>query len=333
MTDFSSLPILSELHDWILAHADKGAVAVVCGRNGDMDTVGAAVSIASIHPHLMACGLHMNKLSQRLVTDLEAPFRILSEQNTQWPSSLSAIIVVDAAAENQTGLSLPNVPICVIDHHATNDWVLDDEDFLCQLDARSTTQIVYEFLHRYVPDALTEPVCKLLVAGLITDTGRFKFADSSVFSSMAGLSERSNIDLQAFIEYIEQDDLTLSDQGVLLRGLHRAKIEQAGQWRLVLTRAGTQEGKLAQMLRGLQTDVVLITRHRYGETRLTARASRHAVLQGVHLGSIMSKVAERIGGDGGGHHGAAGWSGKCDGIAAETAFLDVLARTKQEMVK
>lgn len=318
---------LTALDSWIQTHVDRGAIAVVCGKNGDMDTIGSSISLASIHPNLMACGLHMNRLSKRLVGDLSAPFRTLSEKNTSWPTSLAAIIVVDAAAENQTGLELPNVPKCIIDHHSTNDWSLGEGDLMCQLDARSTTQIIFEYLEKFHANALTEPVMKFLLAGLITDTGRFKYADGHVFSVTQRILHRSNIDFQEFIENIEQDDLTPSEQGVLLRGMQRAKIEQAGQWSLAMTRASTQESKMANLLRGLQTDVVLITRHRNGETRLTGRAQREAVLQGVKLGLMMENVAQRLGGEGGGHDGAAGWSGQCDAIAAETAFLDILART------
>lgn len=318
---------LTALESWIQTHVHNGAIAVVCGKNGDMDTIGSSISLASIHPNLMACGLHMNRLSKRLVGDLSAPFRTLSEKSTSWPTSLAAIIVVDAAAENQTGLELPNVPKCIIDHHSTNDWSLGEGDLMCQLDARSTTQIIFEYLEKFHANALTEPVMKFLLAGLITDTGRFKHADGHVFSVTQRILHRSNIDFQEFIENIEQDDLTSSEQGVLLRGMQRAKIEQAGQWSLAMTRASTQESKMANLLRGLQTDVVLITRHRNGETRLTGRAQREAVLQGVKLGSMMENVAQRLGGEGGGHDGAAGWSGQCDAIAAETAFLDILART------
>ena len=320
---------LLALESWIQSHVNNGAIAVVCGKNGDMDTIGSSISLASIHPNLMACGLHMNRLSKRLVGDLSAPFRILSDKNTSWPSSLAAIIVVDAAAENQTGLELPNVPKCVIDHHSTNDWKLAEGDLMCQLDARSTTQIIFEFLETFHTNALTEPVRKFLLAGVITDTGRFKYADEHVFAVTQRILHHTTIDFQEFIEYIEQDDLTPSEQGVLLRGMQRVKIEQAGPWSLAMTRASTQESKMANILRGLQTDVVLITRHRNGETRLTGRAQREAVLEGVKLGSIMENVAQRLGGEGGGHDGAAGWSGEYDAIAAETAFLDILARTNR----
>ena len=43
----------------------------------------------------------------------------------------------------------------------------------------------------------------------------------------------------------------------------------------------------------------------------------------------MAEVASNIGGDGGGHDGAAGWSGSADPVAAESAFIDAVARTKR----
>ena len=64
--------ILEDLASWIAEAATKGAVPVVTGRNGDMDTIGSAIALASSHPNLMACGLHLGKLANRLCTDLNA---------------------------------------------------------------------------------------------------------------------------------------------------------------------------------------------------------------------------------------------------------------------
>ena len=36
------------------------------------------------------------------------------------------------------------------------------------------------------------------------------------------------------------------------------------------------------------------------------------------------------GGEGGGHDGAAGWSGNTDAIAVESAFINILANTRRE---
>ena len=83
------------------------------------------------------------------------------------------------------------------------------------------------------------------------------------------------------------------------------------------------------MLLATGCDVSLVSRHREGETRLTARATRKSTRRGVHLGSIMQTIAEQHGGDGGGHDGAAGWTGPVDRIRAESAFIAQL--TLQEL--
>ena len=83
------------------------------------------------------------------------------------------------------------------------------------------------------------------------------------------------------------------------------------------------------MLLGTGCDVSLVSRHREGETRLTARATRKATLSGVHLGKIMQSIAEQHGGDGGGHDGRIGWTGKVDRVRAESAFIAQLTLQKE----
>jgi nanoRNase/pAp phosphatase (c-di-AMP/oligoRNAs hydrolase) len=175
-------------------------VAVITGKNGDMDTVGSAIALASSHPNLMACGLHIGRTAQRYMERHQAPFRLLKETQTGWPKQLAAIVVVDAAAPDQTGLHLPNVPKCIIDHHATDGWDITSEDLHLKWDVRSTTEVVARYLHRHAPQCLSPPVCEFLLAGLITDTGRFRHADASSFSTAALLLEESGIDYQGFIQ-------------------------------------------------------------------------------------------------------------------------------------
>ena len=64
-------------------------------------------------------------------------------------------------------------------------------------------------------------------------------------------------------------------------------------------------------------------------TRITARASRKATKSGVHLGMMLQKLAKEVGGEGGGHDGAAGWTSHLDPVAAESAFINALAKWRQ----
>lgn len=335
MSSASDVPEeLSILNAWLSRTTSNGPVAVVTGKNGDMDTIGSAIALAATHPNILACGLHIGRVPRRLVDKHRAPFRVLQQASASWPSSLAGIVVVDAAAPEQTGLVLPDVPLCVIDHHATDGWSLKEGDIALKWDVRSTTEVITHYLLAYAPNALSRAVCEFLLAGLVTDTGRFRHADATSFITASRLIEAGGLDYQAFIEELEDTDISPSERGALLRGMQRAETTEAGRWTVLRTTAGTLEGRLASVLNTLGADAVVVTRHRDGQTRLTARAPRSSVLAGLHLGHLMEQVAQAIGGEGGGHDGAAGWSGDVDPIAAETAFIDAVARTtKQEVVR
>ena len=320
------------MKQWLDAAIERGAVPIVTGQNGDMDTIGSAIALASIHPSLLACGLHLGRIAKRLVEDMNAPFRKVASQGTAFPSNLGGIVVVDAAAPDQVGIDLPNVPRLILDHHSTNGWTLREGDHMLQWDVRATTEMVATYMFEHAEEALTRPVRKMLLAGMITDTGRFRHANKTSFDVTTKLLEGSDIDYAQFCEYIEREETSPSERGSLLRGLGRAKHHDAGEWSLVTTYAGTLEGRLASMLLGTGCDVSLVSRHREGKTRLTARATRKATLRGVQLGEIMQAIAEQHGGDGGGHDGAAGWTGNVDRIRAESAFIAQLA-LQHEVIK
>ena len=319
------------MKQWLDEAIERGAVPVLAGQNGDMDTVGSAIALASIHPSLLACGLHIGRVAKRMVTELNAPFRKIAATGTVFPDQLGGIVIVDAAAPDQVGIDLPNVPKLILDHHATNGWELNEGDCMLKWDVRATTEMVATYMFEHANEAMTDSVRKMLLAGMITDTGRFKHADTSSFEITTQLLNDADIDYAEFCEHIEREETSPSERGSLLRGLSRTKHHDAGDWSLVTTYAGTLEGRLASLLLGTGCDVSLVSRHREGQTRLTARATRKATLRGVHLGSIMQAIAEQHGGDGGGHDGAAGWTGTVDRVRAESAFIAQL--TLQQKVK
>ena len=45
----------------------------------------------------------------------------------------------------------------------------------------------------------------------------------------------------------------------------------------------------------------------------------------------MTSIAQQIGGEGGGHAGAAGWTGKVDRITAESSFISNVAKIPREI--
>jgi nanoRNase/pAp phosphatase (c-di-AMP/oligoRNAs hydrolase) len=280
---------------------------------------------------MMACGLHLGRVAKKVCEELSAPFRKIGASHTNWPPSLSGIIIVDAASPSQVGIDLPeNIPKCIIDHHDTDDWEISEHDLLIKVDVSATTEIITQYLSQYSLESLSTPVRKLLIAGLITDTGRYRHAGISAFSATVTLLEDEDIDYASLVEFIENQETTPSERGSLLRGLERSKSVDSGNWNIVYTNSGTLEGRLATLLIGTGAEISLVSRSREGVSRLTARASRKTTLKGIHLGEIMESISQQIGGDGGGHSGAAGWSGKTDRIAAESAFIAQVASIERK---
>ncbi len=320
---------LVTLHDWIEKACSNGAVPVITGMNGDMDTVGSAISLAASNPKMMACGLHLNRISKRVCVELNAPFKKISD-DSDLPHNLGGIIVVDAASPSQIGFELPDgVPKCVIDHHDSSHWQLSNSDLMINMDVSATTEIIAKYLTKHSSSTLTEPVRKLLIAGLITDSGRFKHNTKDSFTTAHEILQDSEIEYAGFVEWLEIGEINSSERGSLLKGMQRAKATESGDWSIIHSYCGTLEGRLASLLLSTGYDISLVSRSRDGATRLTARASKKATYQGISLAEIMSNMAEQIGGEGGGHAGAAGWTGNVDRITAESSFIANVAKIPQ----
>lgn len=323
-------PDLTELNAWLISAAENGAVAILCGKNGDMDTIGSAISLSTAFPEAMACGIGMSKVARKVTESLSAPFRKMDSNNPSWPRKLGGIVCVDAAAPSQIGIPLPEgVPVCIIDHHATNDWSLGEDCLQVLWPVRATTQIILSYFQAFHPDGLSEPVRRLLLAGLVTDTGRFKHADGKALQAAADLLLGGDIDYQAFIEELESDEMTSSERGALAAGLGRVQATSAGDWHLLHTNVGSNESQMCAVLLRAGAEVALVSRTRDGQTRLTARATRTATSAGVHLGRIFEGMMANVGGDGGGHDGAAGWSGCTDSTAVISSFIHALTGIKR----
>jgi len=321
---------LTKFHQWVTDKSEKGAIAIVSHKNGDMDTIGSAVCLASlIGPGAKACGIYVSKVAKRVLADVEGSFHLMDSNRPMWPRTLAGIIVVDCASYSQTGLQLPaDVPICVIDHHQGGSEWQEAELVICW-DVSSTTEIIHRYAEHF-DLKMDNNSATLLLAGIVTDTGRFKHANGGSFIAAGELIDKYSLDYAAFIESIERDELNHSQKMAIAKALSRLESIDAGEWFLLHTSGSTNEGIVANSLLSAGADVALVVRRAENETRLIGRASRSAVNDGVHLGEIMAELCDTLGGEGGGHSGAAGWSGDVPSITARSGFISALSSIRRD---
>tara|TARA_B100000700_G_C14991702_1_gene831669 strand:+ start:437 stop:1438 length:1002 start_codon:yes stop_codon:yes gene_type:complete len=322
----SKVDDIEALNQWITASIKQGAIAIVTHRNGDMDTVGSACSLANIiGPSARACGIHLSTIARTMLKKTKSDFMIFDSERIAWPRNLGGVIIVDAAGPSQLGLELPQVSKCVIDHHSAGEpFDMNDGDLYINWDTNSTAEIILCWAEKYAAERIDASTRQLLLAGIVTDTGRFRHAKSEALLAAGRLASSEGFVFSEFIEEMESVELNNSQRVAIAKALTRVETLDTGRWFLSHTRAGTNEGIVARSLISAGADIALVCRRHQEYTRLTARASAKSTREGIHLGSMMEKMVERSGGEGGGHAGAAGWTGTIDETDARTGFIAIL---------
>ncbi|MDP6905937.1 MAG: DHH family phosphoesterase [Candidatus Thalassarchaeaceae archaeon] len=313
-------------NNWIRDALKRGAVAIISHKNGDMDTIGSACALSRIlGPKSRACGLHISTIAKTILRSTKSDFTVMDVNHLMWPRELGGVVIVDAASTSQVGFELPDVPKCIIDHHsAGDDFEIKKEDLRIVWETSSTCEIIQCWAEKYAESSLDYETSKLLLSGIITDTGRFRHSNGDSLSSAGRLVMKSGLDYGALIEEMESVELNHSQKVAIAKALSRVETLDVGKWFLSHTKAGTNEGIVARSLISAGADISLVARKVLGETRLTARASKSTTNHGLHLGKLMEKMMDRSGGEGGGHAGAAGWSGAIDIVDATSGFISLL---------
>jgi len=316
---------MSPMSDWISHHTRNGPIAIITHRNGDMDTIGSGIVLASaIGEKAKACGIHIGTLARKILDGMDTDFKQIDPSRPAFPRSLAGVIVVDCASPSQVGFKLPDVPMCILDHHsaASDSW---PEDVLeLRGDYSSTAEMVWDWIQSEGLN-IDRNEGTLLLAAIISDTGRFKHSKPGCHRRVEEICENSGLDIVDVVEKVESEDLNHSQRISIHKAVSRSKVYEIGKYMVSITRAGTNEGIVAHALLASGAHASFVHKRNSEGLRLSARASRTATNQGIHLGHLMENIAKRLGGDGGGHAGAAGWSGNCDEVELESVLLATLS--------
>lgn len=316
---------MTPFSNWVKSHIDAGPIAVITHRNGDMDTIGSGLVLANaLGSSVRACGTHLGTLARKMTESMQIDFMQIDADRPVLPRTLGGIIVVDCASPGQIGFKLPKVPICVIDHHASASEPWPEDAIIVSGDVSSTAEMIWDWM-RDSGLKLSEDDATLLLAAIISDTGRFKHSRAGCHRRVEQISEASGVDSVDVIEKMETEDLNQSQRFSILKAVSRAEAHEIAGMVVAMTRASTHEGMVAHALLGSGAHIALVHKKTPTGMRVTGRASRTATELGADVGALMTRMATRLGGEGGGHPGAAGWSGECHPVELESSLLAALA--------
>jgi phosphoesterase RecJ-like protein len=322
MTETTQKTELEAVADAIRAH-DR--FVVVSHENPDGDALGS----------LLGMSLALRSLGKDVVMYLagaaplprEYAFLDLSQVVRELPADAPerVLLAVDCANERRIGESLEPVErarlVVDVDHHHDNSRFGDVNMIVA--DASSTAEMVRDVL-RELGVALTPEIAEALYVGLVTDTGRFQYSNTTPKAlRLAAELVEAGADVHGIFRHV-YETVQFAKLKLLARALDRAQVYEGG--RLVVSylvredfaEAGAEEPfseGIIDYLRAVEgSEMVALIREPPRDDGPKHRIS----LRSSHDEVDVSAIARQRGG--GGHRQAAGFSSE-EPIPAIVEFI------------
>ena len=297
----------------------------------DPDAAGAAIALASAlkqkrkHVEIGVKGDSFSKSTKLLLE--KTGFSI----NSKPDYNKDCIIVMDTNSPALFPLDKvlkSNAKKLIIDHHHPKPEVIASFDnALIDEEAVSTTQIVFHLLDE-MNIKFTHKICLAISAGILTDSANFVAATVDSFIVLGEVLARGKVQFREVLASISVP-MDLSEKIARLKAAQRLKFYRDGNYLITSTKVSSFEGGVAKAMLYVGADVSFVGAAREGEVRISARAKNDVIDKGIHLGrDVMPLVADLIGGDAGGHAGAAGANGTRPD-ALDEALRVCIERTKE----
>ena len=271
-------------------------VLYLCHRNADPDAIGSSFALARAFGGSMGAVDDLSRTGASLAHVLGA--HLLIDPQLE---DYDLVVLVDTSVAMQVGQRLP---ACygLVDHHL-DAGLLDQALFFIQRPARSTAEIVWNILKASGIKPGREAALGLL-AGMISDTGRFKRASPETFAAASELLAEGGFDYEEALGALAVP-VSLSQRIAVLKAASRCQVEHQGRWLIAWTSVNSFEGSASMALVELGADVALVAGRHGSRVRISGRSGREANRSGLNLAEILGRTAKEFEGEGGGHRSAA----------------------------
>ncbi len=301
-------------------------IVIVAHTNADPDALASALGLRALFAQILP-SKKIEVLLPKLNTvarnvwkrfQFDSP---LCEISTDWPPHIDLLIILDATDYELINSPYPITPegkieeiqhIYAIDHHN----VSEDESKYCSAthilpDYSSATEIIIEF-YRYLQLEPDFNISKFLLAGIITDTGHFRYANSRTLDNAKILLDKGL--LIAEINNALYNRMGRSEKIARIKAAMRiTQLHYVKQIVVAISHVSSFEASACKALLDLGADIsfIIAFERKQMKFRMSGRA-REELIQKYHinLGEFMQQFGKLCGGAGGGHAGAAGCYGE-----------------------
>ncbi|MEA3558537.1 MAG: DHHA1 domain-containing protein [Candidatus Thermoplasmatota archaeon] len=283
-----------------------GGVLVLAHHNADIDAVSTGIILKRTFPWVdLGAYKSISHAGRSLLKDVDLWMEIDPDV-----SKYSLVVVIDASSPLQVSDGdLSAWPEChVIDHHSDNDhWGVP-----VYLDSGMGACVEIALQIAFLTGApLGRDMAVSAIAGIVADTGKFRFASELDMSICGMVLEGSGIKMETVLGVIEGDEyFDVSKKIAMLKAMRRVRYEKVGDQVVATSMVSSFEASAARSMLVAGADVVFVASDKRGDLRVSTRAKPHILAMGIHLGRFMEGIGSETGNQGGGHDGAAGLNGK-----------------------
>lgn len=294
-------------------------IVLLCHHNADPDAVCAAFAFSRLlerlRPELRvetAAAQGPSRLSKRLLNSL--PVKLTTQPRIE---EAGLIVLLDTNTIQQLDewserVKMSDVPIVVIDHHASHPET-ERLAAICVADekASSTCEIVYRFF-KEMGVKPTKIEAEALFLGIAFDTRHFVLAKSTTLKTVADLID-AGVNAEEALSLLSLP-MNPSERMARLKACQRAKLMTINEWLIALSHVSAYQASAARALIGLGAHVAAVAGQRGDALQISLRSCRDFHRKtGVHLGRDIAKpLGEHLQGMGGGHAISAGANGVGD---------------------
>ncbi|WP_297092189.1 bifunctional oligoribonuclease/PAP phosphatase NrnA [Thermococcus sp.] len=316
-----------------LERSGSKSYLLLCHHNADPDSLGSAIAFAlylkSIGVERVRIGVaeSVSSYAKRLLTFSPVPLE-------KDPSVREDVVVIfdTSSPEQLEPIEIPRgKTVIVIDHHAEKEKPIRADIAVVDSSRTSTAEIVWE-LFKYL-GFYDERAVKALLAGIVTDTANFRFANAKTFKAVSEMLERFPVQMGEIFQLVapvSDENIDQAKRMAILKACQRMEIRKFRKYVIAVSKVSAYESLACKTFLNLGADIAVVGSEKKG-VRISARAKEGLVRKGLHLGKIIEKVGPVIDGSGGGHAGAAGANGRKNLDEAIKLILKEIERFLKEV--
>ncbi|WP_456450084.1 DHH family phosphoesterase [Palaeococcus sp. (in: euryarchaeotes)] len=284
---------------------------LLCHHNADPDSLGSAIAFSR---YLHKLGLEYRiGVAQSVSSYAKRLLNFAPVEKNPYVKEDVVVIFDTSSLEQLEPVKIPKKDgkfVIVIDHHVEKENPIKGDIAVIDSSRTSTAEIVWELL-KYL-NFYDEIAARAILAGIVTDTANFRFANARTFKTVGEIQALFNIpmgEIYNLIAPVSDEALDIAKRMAILKACQRMEIKKVGKYLIALSKVSAYESLACKVFLQLGADIAVVGSEKKG-VRISARAKESLVKKGLHLGRLMEKIGPIIEGSGGGHSGAAGANGK-----------------------